>query len=88
MEWKKTGLFLLLLSIPFALLYFMLYFYLISTSPLTRDEMDRDGNGRISFFEADYAGSFDTREFEKDGEKCIEYRSQEDGVVMKVRCGK
>ena len=78
--------FLILLALPFVFLYWFLYLDLVSRSPLDNSEIDRDGDGHISFMEADYAGNFETREIVKDGKICLEYRAIKDWKTLKVIC--
>ena len=67
----KYARFTALLAVPFVLLYYGLYFLLIATSPLTREEMDRNGDGRVSFAEADYAGNVESLAVTVDGRDCL-----------------
>ncbi len=68
--------------------YWAIFGWMVHTSPLTYLEMDINHDGKVEFFEADYASSYGERVFEKDGLKCIEYFAFKDGLPLKVVCQK
>ena len=86
MEVFKILKFLVLLAVPFALLYFLMYSYTAWRSPLSSEEMDLDGDGKVSFVEADYFGNFETREFVQEGKQCKQYIAIKDGRTLKTIC--
>ena len=48
--------------------------------------MDLNKNGWISFSEADYTGSYGTRQIVSNGKSCKEYFAYKDGVPFKTEC--
>jgi hypothetical protein len=68
--------------------YWALFGWMVYSSPLSYVEMDINHDGKVEFFEADYASSFGERSVEKAGLKCIEYFAYKDGLTLKVVCPK
>ena len=68
--------------------YWMLFGWMVCMSPLSYAEMDINHDGKVGFFEADYASSYGERTVEKGGLKCIEYFAYKDGLSLKVVCPK
>ena len=61
---------------------------MVYSSPLSYAEMDINHDGKVEFFEVDYASSFGERPVERAGLKCIEYFAYKDGLPLKVVCPK
>jgi hypothetical protein len=68
--------------------YWGLFGWMVYTSPLSYAEMDINHDGKVEFFEADYASSYGERAAEKEGLKCIEYFAYKDGMPLKTVCPK
>jgi hypothetical protein len=66
--------------------YWILFGWFVHISPLTYAELDLNGDGRVSFSEADYAASFGERVVEVKEQKCTEYFAYKDGLALKVVC--
>jgi hypothetical protein len=68
--------------------YCVIFGWMVYTSPLTYSEMDINHDGKVEFFEANYASSYGANEIEKGGMKCTEFYAYKDGLPLKVVCKK
>jgi hypothetical protein len=68
--------------------YWVFFGWMVYASPLSYAEMDINYDGKVEFFEADYASSYGERSVKKAGLKCIEYFAYKDGLPLKVVCPK
>jgi hypothetical protein len=66
--------------------YCALFGWMVYSSPLSYAEMDINHDGKVEFFDVDYASSFGERSVESAGLKCIEYFAYKDGLPLKVVC--
>ena len=82
----KAGKAIVLTAVGLVGNYWALFGWMVYTSPLSYAEMDINHDGKIEFFEADYASSYGERSVEKTGLKCIEYFAYKDGLPLKVAC--
>ena len=69
-----------------AVSYWTVFFSLVLRSPLTYRELDFNRDGKVSFYEADYASSYGTRSVKVEGRECVEYFALKDGLPLKVSC--
>ena len=84
----KAGKALALTSAGIFCCYWALFGWMVFVSPLLYAEMDINHDGKVEFFEADYASSYGERAVDKAGLKCIEYFAYKDGLPLKVVCPK
>lgn len=68
--------------------YWLLFGWVVYTSPLTYAEMDLNHDGKVEYMEMDYAASYGEKKIEMDGLQCIEYFAYKDGLPLKVVCAK
>lgn len=68
--------------------YWTFFGWMVYISPLTYAEMDINRDGKVEFFEADYASSYGEREVQKNDKQCLEYFAYKDGLPLKVVCRK
>ncbi|HEX20147.1 MAG TPA: hypothetical protein ENG78_04940 [Acidiferrobacteraceae bacterium] len=66
--------------------YWGIFLYLVSTSPLTYEQLDLNRDGKVSFTEAEYASNYGMRIINQNGKECIEYYAYKDGLPLKVVC--
>ncbi|TCK08655.1 hypothetical protein CLV83_0747 [Marinobacterium mangrovicola] len=72
-------------SVPIAV-FILIYIVNLSDSRYTWDDMDLNGDGMVTFTEAEYVGSSGVREIVVDGKKCFEYFAYKDGLPIKTVC--
>ena len=75
----------ILVSLPFVFLV-VLYVMSLVDPRFTWNEMDLNGDGIVSFSEADYVGSSGVRRIVVDGKECLEYFAYKDGLPVKTVC--
>jgi hypothetical protein len=68
--------------------YWAFFGWMVYISPLSYAEMDINNDGKVEFFEADYASSYGEREVLKNDRKCLEYFAYKDGLPLRVVCQK
>lgn len=82
---KKLAIILILILVVVAS-YSAVIYYMVSKTPLTYTETDINKDGFVSLSEIVYVSNFAVRTIIKNGQECIEYYAQKDGLALKVEC--
>ncbi len=77
-----------ILTIVLLLLAFLIghYFYLLSDPRFTEEDLDFNGDGYVSWFEATHVSGVIEEELVIDGKECMQYSLAKDGVPFKLVC--
>jgi hypothetical protein len=83
---RRPGRVLVLVTAVIVLGYWAMFGWMVYRSPVPYEAIDLDHNGSVSFTEADYVSSFGMRTIYQQGEECVEYFAQKDGLSLKLVC--
>jgi hypothetical protein len=68
------------------LCYWAGFAWMVYRSPLPYEAIDLNHDGSVSYTEADYVSSFGMRTIYRQGEQCVEYFAEKDGLPLKLVC--
>ena len=69
-----------------ALLYGLLFGYLLWSAPLAYSELDFNGDGKVSLLELESARDLEQRPIAVGGQACVEIFARKDARTLSVRC--